>query len=276
MMRSMFAAALLCVVTGAATASQETFRERASSSVVSDDSIAADVRAEVDLGREVAARILSRYRTVKDDKLQRYVNLVGNGVAMNGPRTELRYRFEILDTDEINAYSAPGGYIFVTRGAIDLMQDESELAAVLAHEIAHVTQKHIVKQLNVHGTENSPESGLAHFFGGAGDPARVAFSQAVDKAVAILFEDGLKQEDEYEADEVGTMLLVQSGYDATALERYLKRIKTAKGDEMSVLHKTHPPLDDRIAHLDKLIETQGMANLGYPAVEARFKEYITH
>jgi predicted Zn-dependent protease len=154
------------------------------------------------------------------------------------------------------------------------MHDESELAGVLAHEIAHVTLKQIVSELNIHGSTQSPEAGFAHFFGGAGDPARIAFSQAVDKAMNILFREGLSKQDEFDADRVGTQLLAEAGYDPTALERYLARVKKAKGASTKIINHTHPPFDQRIARLNQFIVQQGMAGVKHPRLAARFESYV--
>lgn len=232
-----------------------------------------DVEAEVQFGRNIAARILGRYNLYDNEGLIKYINLVGKGVALQSNRPEVEYHFAILETDAVNAFAAPGGYIFLTKGAVDRMQDEAELAGVLAHEIAHITERHIVKELNIRGAEGS-SGGLARLVGGVGDPARVAFFQAVDKAMEILFEKGLKVEDEFGADRVGTMLLANSGYDPSGLKRYLERIKDSKVDKTKVLSKTHPPFDERINRLDETIKTEGLEKLNYPTVKERFVENI--
>lgn len=267
-------AALMLALPASYAASPEDFRARLHDNSDALRDASSDVRAEVEFGRDVAARILNRYSMLRDEKLERYLNLVGSAVAAHGPRGEIPYRFAVLDADEVNAYAAPGGYIFVTRGALATMQDEAELAAVLAHEIAHVTQRHIVKRLNIHGSDASPETGFAHFFGGAGDPTRIAFDQAVDKAIDLLFSEGLDHADEYEADEVGLLLLTQTGYDPHALSRYLDRVSAATATRHEVLAKTHPRFEERLARLDAQAAREGMTELHYPRVEQRFAEYV--
>jgi predicted Zn-dependent protease len=254
-------------------ASSEDFRKRPSQKAevkVEQD----DVKAEIQFGRNVAARILGRYNLYDNERLARYINLVGKGLALHSGRTEIDYHFAVIETDSINAYSAPGGYIFLTRGALDKMKDESELAAVLAHEIAHVTERHIVKELNIHGTEKSPVAGFARLVGGSGDPAKVAFFQTVDKAVEILFEKGLKIQDEYDADRVGALLLANTGYDPSALKRYLERIKEVQGEDTKVLNKTHPSFEERVKRLEEIMKTEGLTGLNYPKAEGRFIENV--
>ncbi len=161
------------------------WRQRASSE--STDVAKDDVSAEIKFGREVAARMVGRFGVYDNSRLMKYVNLVGQVIASNTNRPELQYHFAVLNTDEINAYAAPGGYVFVTRGAILKMQDEAELAAVLAHEMTHINERHVVKELNIHGTEGSATGGLARLIGGGTEAARVAFYQSVDKALDMLY-----------------------------------------------------------------------------------------
>lgn len=268
------AAVVVMLMTFNLYASQE-FRQRINAITLDVEGIESDVEAEIEFGREVAARILGRYRYDDTESLNRYINLVGQSIVKHANRPELEFHFAMLDSDEINAYTTPGGYVFVTKGALALMKDESELAAVLAHEVAHVTQKHIVKELNIHAADDSAEAGLAALFGGMSDPARIAFLQALDKAVELLFTSGLKKEDEFEADQVGTMLTVASGYDATALTRYLSRVKEVKGEKTAVLSDTHPSFSQRLVELQQLLREEGLEEGAGMTVEARFASYTT-
>lgn len=229
-----------------------------------------DVAAEIQFGKSIAARVLGRLPLYESPKLTRYVNLVGKAVAMHSNRPELEFRFAIVDADMINAYSAPGGYIFITKGALLAMKDEAELAGVLAHEIAHVTERHIVREFNVHGADDSALSGFSRLIGGSQDSARVALTQAVDKAVGILFERGYKHEDELDSDRIATLLLATTGYDPTALQRYLDRLFRMAARTEAVA-TTHPPTSQRLQQLDELINAEGLASLRYPTAANRFK-----
>ncbi|GAB4274358.1 MAG: M48 family metalloprotease [Deferrisomatales bacterium] len=230
-----------------------------------------DLEAEVRFGRELAARILGRYPLDPDPDLNRYVNLVGSAVAVYGPRSEIAYHFGVLASDRVNAYAAPGGYVFLTRGALAHMADEGELAAVLAHEIGHIDRRHIVEELHIRGSDAGAAAGLARLLGGVGDSAGVAFSQSVGAALEILFERGYRIEDEYEADAHAVELLVAAGYDPGALARYLERIRplTEEGAALA----THPPSAERVRRLRD--RTAG-ANLRIPSAELLRRRFAEH
>ncbi len=251
----------------------ENFRQRASVNQYNSELAAADVSAEIAFGREVAAHVLGRYPLYNNSALTHYVNLVGLSVATQASRPELSFYFAVLDTAEINAYTAPGGYVFVTRGALHKMEDESELAGVLAHEIAHVTQKHIVNALNIRGTDRSAGAALARMIGAVNDTTRTAFNQAVDNAMSMLFKKGLTKESEFESDQVGTVFLANAGYDPEGLYRYLTRIKSAKKEALNVLSSTHPPLDARLTSLRDFTQVEQLAGLESKRFKSRFDKY---
>lgn len=272
-MRTMLAIALFCALTlpflSAPALSEEPreWRKRASE----DNTIAAsDIEQEIMFGREVAARLIARYRYYDNALLMKYVNLVGKTLAESSIRSEIEFHFAVLETSDINAYAAPGGYIFVTKGALEKMKDESELAGVLAHEIVHVSERHIVKELNIRGTEDSPVAGFARLIGGSSESARIAFSQAVDKALDMLFKDGYKREDETQADRTAVVLCALSGYDPAGLARYLDRIAPLKGKDVEVLDRTHPPFAARLEVLRQAMTDEGLVSGDFSGQKERF------
>lgn len=277
-MKKALVTALLLSSTGLnalpATETNQPFRQRISSIELTAEGLTSDVEAEIEFGREVSARILGRYSLMNIEQQTRYVNLVGENLVRYANRPELEFHFAVVDTPDINAYSAPGGYIFVTRGSLVLMENEAELAAVLAHEIAHVTQKHIVKELNIYAAADSPEAGLAHLFGGMSDPARVSFMQASDQAVAMLFSKGLKKEDEFESDMLGMLLATSAGYEPKALYHYLQKVKQRKGEHTAVVNSTHPSFDERLQALTKLMDEESLTSLPGVSLQARFQQNI--
>ncbi len=269
---------LLCTLSAlpiqAVEASQD-FRTRASTTaLVTTEGLESDVEAEIRFGRELASIILGQNKLDKNKRINKYLNLVGNSLVPYSQRPELKFYFAMLDTDEINAYAAPGGYIFVTKGALKLMENEAELAAVLAHEISHITQKHIVNELKIKGEEKTAESSLSKLIGGFGDPARTILNQALDKAMSLLFTKGLKKEDEYEADRMGTLLLTAADYDPLALKRYLSKVKLQKANKLKTLYTTHPSFDDRLVQLQNLINDEKLYLIDAPQAKYRFQQIV--
>jgi predicted Zn-dependent protease len=222
---------------------------------------------EVGIGRGVAATVAGYYKLDRDPALTDYVNMVGLTVAAANPRPDIRYRFGVLDTDQVNALSAPGGYIFVTRGALALMDDEAELAGVLGHEVGHVNEKHVVKEIQKRArTELGADVAQA---------ALKTDAAALDKVVGlgtdILFV-GLSREDELEADSLGTAYAAQAGYDPTGLLRFVQKLQTNESKPfMASLKATHPKPKDRIKLLERVTgKTPGAG--GAPVVLAdRYK-----
>jgi predicted Zn-dependent protease len=157
--------------------------------------------------------------------------------------------------------------VFITHAAIELMENEAELAGVLAHEIAHVTQRHIVKALDI---KSSAGASLVQVASGANDAFRVAFEQATDQALMLLHEEGLQHQDEYEADEVSALIVAQAGYDPLAYRHYLQRIATARPEQLQELSKTHPSITSRIKQLNSVHKENAIQNLDYPVMEQRF------
>lgn len=265
--------ALALPVVAQAAEPAEDFRMRANARALQAIS-ADDVRVEIEFGRDVAARVLARHALLEDERLNRYVNLVGKTLAAHSTRPELEYRFGVIGGDFANAYSAPGGYVFVTRGALLAMQDEAELAAVLAHEIAHVSQRHIVKALNLQAHESGGATGMAQMLGMKGGTARAAFQQAVDEAVEMLFEQGYRQQDELEADLVALLNLAAAGYDPAALGRYLGRIEAQEPASMTGERSTHPPSEERRAAITSVSEEEGLSALQLARARDRFEAHV--
>lgn len=246
------------------------WRQRASSEATV--TVREDIAEEIRFGREVAARMIARYTLYDNAKVTKYVNLVGQALAQYTNRPEIQFHFAVLNTGEVNAYAAPGGYVFVTRGAIEAMQDESELAAVMAHEMAHINERHVVKELNIRSAESSAVGGLARLIGGGTESARLAFSKAVDRALDMLFETGYKREDEIQADKRAVLLCSLTGYDAAGLPRYFERLKSAKVKSTQTLDKTHPAYADRILWLKETIASEGLDSSSLKIFKERFAD----
>lgn len=261
---------MLCVLVPGIPGAAETevsFRERISAG---DVELVSDVEEEVRFGREVAARVIARYGLYDNPALMKYVNLVGHSISLTTNRPELEFHFAILNTEDINAYAAPGGYVFITRGAIFKMQDESELAGVIAHEMGHIVEKHVVRELKIKGSDESSTAGLAAMIGGGSQSARAAFSQAVDQTLDMLFKDGYKRKDETDSDRDAVLFCALSGYDPEGLVKYFERLNALKGKNTEVLDKTHPSYTTRIAWLKDTISREGLDSGNYKNHKERF------
>jgi predicted Zn-dependent protease len=243
------------------------FRSRLSQISATTDS-REDVEAEVKFGRAVAARFLGQYDADADNELQRYTNTLGQYLAQFSGRGELDFHFLVIDEKDVNAYAMPGGYIFVTTGAIAMMQNEAEFAGVLSHEIAHVVEKHVVNALDIKG--RSSTALISQFAAGTSDAYRVALSQATEAAFSILTEDGLQVGDEYNADEMALLIMTQAGYEPSSYLSFLQRLNQSATSQHLVLSKTHPALDDRLARLEQAKISNGLENLDYAVLEERF------
>jgi beta-barrel assembly-enhancing protease len=201
------------------------------------------------IGRSVAANIVSKYPVLDNEELTNYVSLVGNTVALNSdmPVTYGGYHFAILDTEEINAFASPGGIIFLTKGIIDSIENEDELAAVLAHEVAHINNRDGISTI-----ESSRKSSLGMLFlkepfriAGTITPAELSqvsnlFIQAVDKVFDTVVVNGYSDSQEIEADKDALVYLARSGYDPTALLNYRTRLM-GKDESTVVLEMENNP-----------------------------------
>ncbi len=240
----------------------------------SQDIIQDDIKAEVQFGRDLAARILANHPLLDDPTTQYYINLVGNSVAMAAGRPELKFYFAVVESDEINAFAIPGGYIFITSAALTTMTNEAELATVLGHEIGHIISKHMVKELNIKGEDGSAMAGLSAIIGGSTASFREAFDQALDRAVNILFHRGYKVSDELEADQMGLILAAFAGYDPNGLRNFIERVKFFEPPSSD--HKgDHPIYKVRVDAIDEALKANGVNPITYSKGEKRFNEKLT-
>ncbi|MBU1487623.1 M48 family metalloprotease [bacterium] len=229
------------------------------------------LKEEIALGEEIAARIKQKYGVYHNEDVRRYVSLVGEAVALESKRVDgkkIRYHFSILDSDSINAFSCPGGYIFVSKGLLKKVENEAQLAGILGHEIAHVTQKHVVKAIQkANIVALSAEEALK-------DKDSKEFKKIVDFGTNLIF-NGLSKEDEFEADQVGTKWAYKIGYDPGGLRDFLKTLKGLSSKESSnlaLLFKTHPELNKRISQLNEHILNSKMEVSGCPTLAWRYKK----
>jgi predicted Zn-dependent protease len=189
---------------------------------------------------------------VKDKTVQKYVNNVGRWVASQSERPDLPWHFGVIESTDLNAFAAPGGYIFLTRGLYQLLANESELAGVLAHEIGHVIRKHHLKILQQSNMLDMGSTALSKQVGGNEKIANLIGSGAE------IVSRSLDKDAEFEADRIGVVLAARAGYDAYGLPQVLQEIgHTAPGDDsVALLFKTHPLPDARLAKLGDVMDSR--------------------
>lgn len=211
------------------------------------------------IGRSVSATILSQYKPYDNAAANEYLNLLGQSLAMvsDKPETFGGYRFLLLDSDEINAFAAPGGFIFVTRGMARLCSSEDELAAVLAHEIGHVQNNHglraikssrLVSAFTILAIETTRTL--------AGDEVKQlteAFEGSVSDITHTLMTSGYARRLERDADAAAVTIMRRLGYDPTGLSRMLEEMERQMKPGRLDFASTHPPPNDRISDVRRML-----------------------
>lgn len=244
-------AVLLVLLVGCASTPEETrTAER--------EDLASETRDEVKFGREMAAKLYGHFGKYEGDhKLADYVSLVGANLAERFGRPELAFRFGILGTDEVNAFATPGGFIFITDGLLRQVQSEAELAAILAHEIAHVNEKHMYLGIMPKKDVGATESVARIMSRGHADLGK-SMAVLADKGLQMLIEGGLGKEKEQEADQQALLTVASLGYDGQALLVFLRRLQAA-GDKLK-LGKVAQPFAERVSALETFAKENGITN----------------
>lgn len=202
---------------------------------------------EEKLGREIAGRLLGAAPLVQDDKLQAYVNKVGRYVAAQSGRPDLNWTFGVIESPTVNAFAAPGGYVFVTRGLYAILTNEAELAGILAHEVGHVNARHHVRLMQ---KQRVVAMGQGLLLKKTGDST----VQALVGNGAEISARALDKSAEFEADRLGVYYATRAGYDTYGLPAVLDRLDAVGAtDKVSLLYKTHPLPVDRLKALDRAL-----------------------
>jgi predicted Zn-dependent protease len=228
------------------------------------------------IGRAVGANLLGRYPPYTEAKATAYINLLGQTLAMSSDRPETfkGYHFLILDSGEINAFAAPGGLIFVSRGLLACADSEDTVASILAHEVGHVAKQHGLKAIKA---SRYKDAGLAIGKAaveeyGSEELAKVtnAFSGTIDDVTSTLVNSGYSRETEKEADLAAVQILKRTGYDPNALVRMLEVMKTRLKPGGLDFAKTHPDPEVRIAEIRKVLP-DAPPQPAQPKRQARYK-----
>lgn len=222
---------------------------------------------ERQLGADVSAKLRERYGVVQDAAVHRYVTLAGSVVAANSSLSSLDWTFVVLDTDGVNAFAAPGGFVHITRGALALIHNEAELAGVIAHEIGHVMARHTIRAIQ----KAKVEGALAKA------ATRSAFLEQVgNRLYQITLENSFDRGDEMEADHVAVALANETGYQPSGLSAFLTNLaeRNKALAERSGVFASHPDTKARLDALAREIRVNRFQNTA--TVQARYAATIAY
>ena len=218
------------------------------------------------IGRAVAANILSAYKLYNGNTaLTNYLNQICAAITMNSPRPNIYngYHVAILDSNEINAFASSGGHIFVTRGLIRAAKSEDALAAVIAHEVAHIQLQHGVKSIRSNRiTQALIVTGASTAGAVTGmnvNELTAVFNESVGEIVNTM-NSGYSQAQEYEADNTAMSLLAAAGYKPSGLMDMLNELAAVQGNSSGGFNKTHPTPARRINNAQQSINKYNVAD----------------
>ncbi|MDX2227468.1 MAG: M48 family metalloprotease [Verrucomicrobiae bacterium] len=206
------------------------------------------LKQEMAIGGSVATKIVANNNgLLKTPEAARRIALLGKSLARYSYRPTLNFRFAIMDTDIVNGFSAPGGYVFISRGLVEAVKNDDQLAGVLAHEISHITRRHALQIIS----RGQFVSGMVDVASGSSSDF-AQFDVGIDKVTNTLMEKGFDPDIEFEADAYGAKLAYDTGFAKNGLLEFLKLLKVSKGGDHERVFSTHPPLSERIEKLAEL------------------------
>ena len=237
---------------------------------------------EIALGEGITSGFLGAAPLHEDANLQRYVNRVGRWVALHSDRADLPWSFGVIRGDTINAFAMPGGTVLVSHGLLKRLANESELAGVLAHEIAHVVKKHqlaaIQSSMSSDAWADIAKEGAGQAIGRRGGDAFGLKSKLSNAGVDLVkngvFLRPLDRSMEYDADRLAVLLAARAGYDPYGLVAVLQILGQSQPDNSGAsILDTHPAAADRLAELERHLPTRERY-AAQPQVEGRFKQVV--
>lgn len=232
------------------------------------------------IGRAVGAGIVGRYSVKENAVANNFLNILGQSLVMasDKPSSFKGYHFLMLDTNDVVAYAAPSGFIFVSKGMITLCKNEDDLAAVLAHEIGHVQHSHAISAISASrwtsaGTTIALEATKSTVGGIAGELVHV-FEGGIDDITQTLVNTGYARDQEHEADATAIQIMQRVGYDATALIHVLDNMKASVPAGSTGFMSTHPAPDDRISDIRPLLSQTAISRSSNGNRDKRFKTFL--
>lgn len=226
-----------------------------------------DLTQEIQFGQNMSAVLLGTRELHPNIEINQYVNKVGLWLASLSQRPNINWRFGVINSDAINAFAAPGGFVFITSGMLMQLDNEAQLAAVLAHEIIHVTEQHHLNAIKSGSmrtaiTETlfiSAEAYQGNTNADQEDRKYTSWARTVSSAAQELYSKGLHRDDEIAADAKGIQLMAKAGYDPLEYYITLQVLEAIAPDDSSLalLYKTHPTPTERINALGQFVVQYG-------------------
>ena len=222
---------------------------------------------EKQIGEDVSLQLRERFGVMQDEKVTRYVTLVGTVLAQASTKPKMDWKFIVLDTDGVNAYATPGGFVHITRGLLGLMKNESELAGVLGHEITHITERHSITAVQ--------QNKAVTMSGDAAGRSGVAIAKIGAETFTSVFEGTFSQADENQSDRIGSQLANKVGYAPNGMAEVLKKIQARNGSrqDRNGMFSSHPAIKERLSNNEKLIKAEKLSATA--TVAARYQQNIT-
>jgi predicted Zn-dependent protease len=218
------------------------------------------IQQEEELSREFIKLILAHYEIIKDPLIVNYVNDVGKKIVSSLPPQPFSYHFYVIKENTYNAFATPAGHIFIYSGLIEAMDDEEELACILAHEISHVMCRHISQKIERSGKVNiATLAGVVAgvLLGTAGSSAAANAVTLGSVAVGQSYALAYSRENERQADQIGLKILRKAGYNGKGLVSTLKKMRSKRwfdSNQVPTYLTTHPASEERMAYIDTWLE----------------------
>jgi beta-barrel assembly-enhancing protease len=195
---------------------------------------------EASLGAQIDQQLGGQVKLYRNPAAVAYVNRIGQRLARNSARPNIKYTFQVVDDDAINAFATMGGFVYVNTGLLKAADNEAQLAGVMGHEIGHIAGRHSLQHMK--------DAAIAQ---GISSIAGVDRDQLVQLGVQLALTLPNSRQDEYDADRRGLATMIQSGYAPTAMPEFMKKLM--KGNSPPEFLSSHPGVPERVANLQRMI-----------------------
>lgn len=230
------------------------------------------LESEIRMGREYAQMIDSQVKLVKDPVITEYVNRIGQNIVRNSDG-KVPFTIKVIDSPEVNAFALPGGFFYVNTGLLLVASEEAELAGVMAHEVAHVAARHGMRQITRGNLANLASLPLIVLGGGIGFAARSAAGIGLPMTM-LKFSRAFEEE----ADYLGVQYMFKAGYDPASYLSFFEKIQAMEKQKPGTLSKifaSHPPIESRVAKIQKQTATKLPARAQYVVSTSEFDDVKT-